>query len=100
MVDNYFKSFIPEIAKKIDIEATGFEMEVRDQIISSTIQPVYDFFKNCYYLNLYFDYNGRTKDLQVFAKRPIIIENAEVVSKSYPTFWEDLAIFNFSVVNE
>ncbi len=25
---------------------------------------------------LYFDYNGRTKDLQVFAKRPIIIENA------------------------
>ena len=58
LVDDYFKSFIPEIAKKIDIEATGFEMEVRDQIISSTIQPVYDFFKNCYYLNLYFDYNG------------------------------------------
>ena len=58
LVDDYFKSFIPEIAKKIDIEATGFEMEIRDQIISSTIQPVYDFFKNCYYLNLYFDYNG------------------------------------------
>ena len=58
LVDSYFKSFIPEIAKKIDIEATGFEMELRDQIISSTIQPVYDFFKNCYYLNLYFDYNG------------------------------------------
>ncbi|TDW46447.1 non-specific serine/threonine protein kinase [Flavobacterium sp. 270] len=58
LVDNYFKSFIPEIAKKIDIEATGFEMEQRDQIISCTIQPVYDFFKNCYYLNLYFDYNG------------------------------------------
>ena len=58
LVDSYFKSFIPEIAKKIDIEATGFEMEQRDQIISSTIQPVYDFFKNCYYLNLYFDYNG------------------------------------------
>ncbi|CAD0001028.1 DEAD/DEAH box helicase [Flavobacterium chungangense] len=58
LVDNYFKGFIPEIAKKIDIEAAGFEMEVRDKIISSTIQPVYDFFKNCYYLNLYFDYNG------------------------------------------
>lgn len=58
LVDDYFKSFIPEIAKKIDIQATGFEMEVRDQIISSTVQPVYDFFKNCYYLNLYFDYNG------------------------------------------
>ncbi len=32
-------------------------------------------------------------------KVPIIIENAEVVSKSYPTFWEDLAAFNFSIVN-
>ncbi|MCI9843257.1 DEAD/DEAH box helicase [Flavobacterium pectinovorum] len=62
LVDDYFKSFIPEIAKKIDIEATGFEMEQRDQIISSTIQPVYDFFKNCYYLNLYFDYNGYVFD--------------------------------------
>jgi SNF2 family DNA or RNA helicase len=62
LVDNYFKGFIPEIAKKIDIEATGFEMEVRDKIISSTIQPVYDFFKNCYYLNLYFDYNGYVFD--------------------------------------
>ncbi|WP_456315585.1 DEAD/DEAH box helicase [Pseudomonas shirazensis] len=58
LVDNYFKNFIPEIAKKIDIQATGFEIEVRDTIISCTIQPVYDFFKNCYYLNLFFDYNG------------------------------------------
>lgn len=33
-------------------------------------------------------------------KVPIFIENSEVVSKSYPTFWEDLAAFNFSVVNE
>lgn len=58
LVDNYFKSFIPEIAKKIDIEATGFEIELRDKITSCTIQPVFDFFKNCYYINLYFDYNG------------------------------------------
>ncbi|KLT68603.1 DEAD/DEAH box helicase [Flavobacterium sp. ABG] len=62
LVDDYFKSFIPEIAKKIDIEATGFEIEHRDTIVSCTIQPVYDFFKNCYYLNLYFDYNGYSFD--------------------------------------
>ncbi|NIA01100.1 hypothetical protein F2P46_36295, partial [Massilia sp. CCM 8734] len=49
LVDDYFKNFIPQIAKKIDIEATGFEIEHRDKIISCTIQPVYDFFKNCYY---------------------------------------------------
>ncbi|MTH16260.1 DEAD/DEAH box helicase [Flavobacterium sp. LC2016-01] len=62
LVDDYFKSFIPEIAKKIDIEATGFEIELRDKIISCTIQPVHDFFKNCYYLNLYFDYDGYAFD--------------------------------------
>jgi 3-phosphoshikimate 1-carboxyvinyltransferase len=27
---------------------------------------------------------------------PIIIENAEVVSKSYPDFWEDLKVLDFS----
>ncbi len=62
LVDDYFKSFIPEIAKKIDIEATGFEIENRDTIISCSIQPVHDFFKNCYYLNLYFDYDGYSFD--------------------------------------
>ncbi|MCP2027171.1 non-specific serine/threonine protein kinase [Flavobacterium sp. HSC-32F16] len=63
LVDDYFKSFIPEIAKKIDIEAAGFEIELRDKLVSCTIQPVYDFFKNCYYLNLYFDYNGYSFDV-------------------------------------
>ncbi|RYJ39787.1 Non-specific serine/threonine protein kinase [Flavobacterium anhuiense] len=62
LVDDYFKSFIPQIAKKIDIEATGFEIELRDKIISCTIQPIHDFFKNSYYLNLYFDYNGYSFD--------------------------------------
>jgi 3-phosphoshikimate 1-carboxyvinyltransferase len=28
-------------------------------------------------------------------KVPIIIENAEVVSKSYPDFWEDLKFLDF-----
>ena len=30
-------------------------------------------------------------------KAPIIIENAEVVSKSYPDFWEDLKILGFRI---
>ena len=30
-------------------------------------------------------------------KVPIIIENAEVVSKSYPDFWEDLKILGFNI---
>jgi len=31
-------------------------------------------------------------------KVPIIIENAEVVSKSYPTFWDDLKCIGFEIV--
>jgi hypothetical protein len=31
------------------------------------------------------------------AKVPIIIENAEVVSKSYPDFWEDLKSLGFNI---
>lgn len=76
LVDNYFKSFIPEIAKKIDIEADGFEIELRDQIISCTIQPVYDFFKNCYYLNLYFDYDGYTFDVSKTKKTHSFVDFA------------------------
>lgn len=30
-------------------------------------------------------------------KLPVIIQNAEVVSKSYPTFWEDLKSFGFQI---
>ncbi|MEP6803262.1 MAG: DEAD/DEAH box helicase [Flavobacterium sp.] len=80
LVDNYFKNFIPEIAKKIDIQATGFEIELRDKIVSCTIEPVHDFFKNCYYLNLYFDYNGylfdasKTKKTHSFVDFSVINE--------------------------
>jgi 3-phosphoshikimate 1-carboxyvinyltransferase len=28
-------------------------------------------------------------------KMPITIQNAEVVSKSYPAFWDDLKLFGF-----
>ena len=30
-------------------------------------------------------------------KTPIVIEDAEVVSKSYPTFWEDLESIGFKI---
>ncbi len=30
-------------------------------------------------------------------KVPIVIEDAQVVSKSYPTFWEDLKQLNFQI---
>jgi non-specific serine/threonine protein kinase len=63
LVSDYFEKFIKDIAKKANITATGFEIETRNKIVSCTIQPVLDFFKNCYYLNLSFDYSGYSFEL-------------------------------------
>lgn len=62
LVPDYFEKFIKDIAKKANVTATGFEIEIRNKIVSCTIQPILDFFKNSYYLNLAFDYNGHSFD--------------------------------------
>ncbi len=58
MIPEYFEKFIKDIVKKVDIEATGFAIEQRNTITACYIETVHDFFKNNYYLNLVFDYNG------------------------------------------
>jgi non-specific serine/threonine protein kinase len=67
-IPDFFEKFIKDIAKKVSITATGFDVELRDTIISSSIQPIFDFFKNTYYLTLLFDYNGFSIELNA-AKR-------------------------------
>ncbi|MCL6460718.1 MAG: DEAD/DEAH box helicase family protein [Flavobacterium micromati] len=62
LVPDFFEKFIKDIAKKSNITATGFEIEVRDSILGCSIQPIHDFFKNSYFLNLKFDYNGYSFD--------------------------------------
>ncbi|WP_348797766.1 DEAD/DEAH box helicase [Flavobacterium adhaerens] len=62
LIPDFFEKFIKDIAKKSTISATGFEIENRNTIVSCSIQPVLDFFKNCYYLNFRFDYNGYAFD--------------------------------------
>ncbi|PJJ09452.1 non-specific serine/threonine protein kinase [Flavobacterium sp. 1] len=63
LVPDYFEKFIKDVAKKADITATGFELETKNKIVSCAIQPVLDFFKNSYYVNLIFDYNGYSFEL-------------------------------------
>jgi SNF2 family DNA or RNA helicase len=58
LVPDYFEKFIKDIAKKADIKATGFAVELKDKITSCSLQLTHDFFKNIYYLNLLFDYDG------------------------------------------
>ena len=62
LVPEYFEKFIKDVAKKADIKATGFEIELRNKITSCSLQLAHDFFKNCYYFNLRFDYNGYAFD--------------------------------------
>ncbi|WP_366186743.1 SNF2-related protein [Flavobacterium ovatum] len=58
MVTDYFQKFIKDIVKKVDVTAEGFEIIQRNQVQACQLETVHDFFKNCYYLNLKFDYNG------------------------------------------
>jgi SNF2 family DNA or RNA helicase len=62
MIGEYFEKFIKDIVKKVDIEATGFDIAQKSTIKNCAIQPVHDFFKNKYYLNLLFDYDGYSFD--------------------------------------
>ena len=58
MVPDYFEKFIQDIAKKVNITGSGFEIEIRNKIVSCKAELLHDFFKNNYFLNLKFDYNG------------------------------------------
>jgi SNF2 family DNA or RNA helicase len=62
LVPDYFEKFIKDIAKKVAINATGFEVVTRNTITFCAIQLVHDFFKNTYSLNLLFDYDGYSFD--------------------------------------
>jgi len=58
MVPEYFEKFIRDVAKKAEIKATGFAIVQKEKITSCSLEPVHDFFKNKYFLNLSFDYGG------------------------------------------
>jgi superfamily II DNA or RNA helicase len=62
LVSEYFEKFIKDIAKKVEITGTGFEIETRNTINFCTIEITHDFFRNTYYINLLFDYKGHTFD--------------------------------------
>lgn len=62
MIPEYFEKFIKDVAKKVDIKASGFAVELKDKITSCSLQLAHDFFKNTYSLNLLFDYDGFSFD--------------------------------------
>ena len=62
LVPDYFEKFIKDIAQKVAISATGFEVITQTSIRSCNLQLVHDFFKNTYFISLTFDYDGYVFD--------------------------------------
>lgn len=101
MVTEYFQKFIKDIVKKVDITAHGFEIIQRNSIIFCQIDGIHDFFKNYYFLNLKFDYNGylfdssKTKN----SHSEIDLENPEQIKViQYKRNLEDEAIFEQKLI--
>ncbi|MDO4229406.1 MAG: DEAD/DEAH box helicase [Capnocytophaga sp.] len=58
IIGEYFDKFLKEILKKVEINAKGFEILYKNEIISSKIFLMYDFFANHHKIYIAFDYNG------------------------------------------
>jgi SNF2 family DNA or RNA helicase len=58
MVAEYFQKFIKDIVKKVDIDAIGFDVIQKKDIISCRINIIEDFFKKKFNIELIFDYDG------------------------------------------
>jgi SNF2 family DNA or RNA helicase len=55
-ISQFFEKFVKDIVKKTNIEATGFEVVVKNKIINTKIVLVEDFFSKQFKLDLVFDY--------------------------------------------
>ena len=84
-------------ALKIELTKLGAIISVTND--SLTLQPSDVINKNVS-ISTYQDHRIAMAFAPLALKAPIIIENAEVVSKSYPSFWEDLSMFNFSIIDK
>lgn len=58
LIGEYFDKFLKEILKKVEINAKGFEIISKNEIISSKIRLIHDFLANHYKIYIAFDYDG------------------------------------------
>ncbi|MDO5106002.1 DEAD/DEAH box helicase [Capnocytophaga sp.] len=58
LIGEYFNKFLKGILKKVEITAKGFEIQQKQQILTTKVRLVNDFFVNCYKIYLEFDYDG------------------------------------------
>ncbi|WP_100614323.1 3-phosphoshikimate 1-carboxyvinyltransferase [Confluentibacter citreus] len=82
------------VALKTEIEKLGGEVEITDE--SLHLSPSEKINKNIP-IATYHDHRMAMSFAPLALKTDIIIEDANVVSKSYPTFWEDLESIGFKI---
>jgi len=81
-------------ALKVELTNLGANVSVTNE--SLTLEPSSSIIENVA-VKTYQDHRMAMAFAPLALKVPIIIEEAEVVSKSYPTFWEDLKSIGFTI---
>ncbi|WP_248722139.1 3-phosphoshikimate 1-carboxyvinyltransferase [Seonamhaeicola sp. ML3] len=82
------------VALKTEIEKLGGVVEITDK--SLHLKPS-DSINEMVPIATYNDHRMAMAFAPVALKAPVVIEDAMVVSKSYPTFWEDLKTIGFKI---
>jgi len=82
------------LALKTEIEKLGAEILITDD---SLMLKASKNLKNNVSINTYNDHRMALAFAPLALKTSMIIKDAEVVSKSYPTFWEDLKSIGFKI---
>ncbi len=75
-ISQFFEKFVKDIVKKTNIEATGFHVEVKNEIVNTKIVVVEDFFSKQFQIDLVFDYDSSLfKNSQLKNTHSIINDN-------------------------
>ena len=82
------------VALKTEIEKLGGKVEITHESLQlASSKNIKEFVS----IETYNDHRMAMAFAPIALKTPVIIEDAEVVSKSYPTFWDDLKSIGFKI---
>lgn len=82
------------VALKTEIEKLGGQVEITNKSLHLSASTSIN---NMVSISTYNDHRMAMAFAPLALKTSIVIEDAEVVSKSYPTFWEDLETIGFKM---
>lgn len=83
------------VALKTELEKLGAQVEITDKSLHLSAS---NSINELVFIGTYHDHRMAMAFAPLALKTPIIIEDAMVVSKSYPTFWDDLESIGFEII--